>query len=80
MDKIKEGKYLHKNCTFIQQDSIKSYSEEKLSVSFVPCTVMVRLQVRLFPAASVAVYWTRVSPTGNTEPGVWLLVTARRPP
>lgn len=45
-----------------------------------PCTVMVRLQVRLFPAASVAVYWTSVSPTGNREPRLWLLVSVRRPP
>lgn len=45
-----------------------------------PCTVMVRLQVRLFPAASVAVYWTSVSPTGKREPGLWLLVSVRRPP
>lgn len=45
-----------------------------------PCTVMVRLQVRLFPAASVAVYWTSVSPTGNQEPKLWLLVSVRRPP
>lgn len=41
---------------------------------------MVRLQARLFPAASVAMYWTSVSPTGNREPGVWRLVTLRRPP
>lgn len=45
-----------------------------------PCTVTVRLQVRLFPAASVAVYWTSVSPTGNPSPGLWLLVSVRRPP
>lgn len=36
--------------------------------------------MRLFPAASVAVYWTSVSPTGNQEPGLWLLVNVRRPP
>lgn len=36
--------------------------------------------MRLFPAASVDVYWTRVSPTGNFDPGLWLLVTVRRPP
>lgn len=51
-----------------------------LSLLALPCTVMVRLQVRLFPAASVAVYWTSVSPTGNREPGLWVLVNVRRPP
>lgn len=60
---------------------MKSYLKgPDVSASSVPCTVMVRLQVRVFPAASAAVYWTRVSPAGNREPGLWLLVTVRRPP
>ena len=61
----------------IHDEIYNVFNNKKYSV---PCTVTVRLQVRLFPAASVAVYWTRVSPTGNTEPGVWLLVSVRRPP
>lgn len=48
--------------------------------ALIPWTVTVRLHVRLFPAASVAVYCTTVSPTGNREPGLWRLVTVRRPP
>lgn len=52
----------------------------QLSLLALPCTVTVRLQVRLFAAASVAVYWTSVSPTGNREPGLWVLATVRRPP
>ncbi len=70
-----------KTLTFALQDLIEDkWKSHDASVSSVPCTVTVRLQVRLFPAASVAVYWTRVSPTGNREPGLWLLDTVRRPP
>src|SRR5437899_5617921 len=38
-------------------------------------TVTVKLQLRELPAASVAVAFTVVMPTGKTEPDAWLVTT-----